>query len=94
MKDWKKYGELYCSTAESTGRATSICAECGRGFLREDMIKYGDSWVCAQCKPIFIQKLKEGVTIKQMDYAGFWIRFGAVIIDLIIIGVFNSILNR
>jgi uncharacterized RDD family membrane protein YckC len=93
MTEWKKYGELNGTSAQSAGSATSICAECGRGFLKEDMIKYGDSWVCSQCKPVFIQKIKEGINVKQMDYAGFWIRFGAVIIDLIIIGVFNSILN-
>jgi uncharacterized RDD family membrane protein YckC len=57
------------------------------------MIKYGDSWVCAQCKPVFIQKLKEGVTLKQMDYAGFWIRFGAYIIDGIITGVVNALIS-
>ena len=57
------------------------------------MIKYGDFWVCAQCKPVFIQKIKEGVTFSQMDYAGFWIRLGAYIIDLIITGVVNTILN-
>lgn len=93
MKDWKKYGELHGSTAESTGRATSICAECGRGFLREDMIKYGDSWVCAQCKPVFIQKIKEGINVKQMDYAGFWIRFGASIIDSIITTVVSLLIS-
>lgn len=93
MTDWKKYGELHGSTAESTGRATSICAECGRGFLREDMIKYGDSWVCAQCKPVFIQKIKEGINVKQMDYAGFWIRFGASIIDSIITTVVSLLIS-
>lgn len=93
MTDWKKYGELNGPSAENTGRATSICAECGRSFLREDMIKYGDSWVCAECKPVFIQKIKEGVTVKQMDYAGFWIRFGASIIDGIITGVVNLLIS-
>ncbi len=93
MTDWKRYGELNGSSAENSGRATSVCAECGRGFLREDMIKYGDSWVCAQCKPVFIQKLKEGVTVRHMNYAGFWIRFGASIIDGIITGVVNVMIN-
>jgi uncharacterized RDD family membrane protein YckC len=93
MIDWKRYGELNGPSAENTGRATSICSECGRSFLREDMIKYGDSWVCAQCKSVFIQKIKEGVTVTQMDYAGFWIRFGASIIDSIITGVVNILIS-
>jgi uncharacterized RDD family membrane protein YckC len=93
MTEWKKYGELNGTSAQSTGSATSICAECGRGFLKEDMIKYGDSWVCAQCKPVFIQKIKEGINVKHMDYAGFWIRFGASIIDGIITGVVNILIS-
>jgi uncharacterized RDD family membrane protein YckC len=93
MTDWKRYGELNGSSAQSAGGTISICAECGVSYLREDMIKYGDNWVCAQCKPVFIQKIKEGVTVKQMDYAGFWIRFGANIIDSIISGVVNVLIS-
>lgn len=25
------------------------------------MIRLGDSWVCATCKPLFVQRLKEGI---------------------------------
>jgi hypothetical protein len=93
MTDWKRYGELNGASAQSAGAALAICAECGGSYLREDMIKYGDNWVCAQCKPVFIQKIKEGVNVKQMDYAGFWIRFGANIIDSIITGVVNILIS-
>lgn len=37
------------------------CAECGLGFPRGDMIEFEKSWVCATCKPVFFQKLREGV---------------------------------
>jgi hypothetical protein len=36
------------------------CAECGRFFTRENTIQYGSAFVCATCKPIFVQKLREG----------------------------------
>jgi hypothetical protein len=56
----------------------SVCSECGQAFAEEDMIRFQDSWVCAGCKPVFIQKVKEGVSVAgAMDYAGFWIRFAA-----------------
>jgi len=52
------------------------------------MIRYGDAWVCALCKPIFVQKLKEGVSVSgAMEYGGFWIRLGAKFIDAMIITV-------
>ncbi|MFC1857269.1 RDD family protein [Thermodesulfobacteriota bacterium] len=64
----------------------SACAECGKSFYQEEMIRYGDAWVCAACKPIFIQKLKEGVSVAgEMNYAGFWTRFGAKFADGIIV---------
>jgi uncharacterized RDD family membrane protein YckC len=46
--------------------------------------------VCANCKPAFLQKLSEGADIRTgMRYAGFGIRFGAVLLDGLIVGVFN-----
>jgi len=54
------------------------------------VIRHGDVWVCAACKPAFFQKLREGATSGMaMDYAGFWIRFGAKFLDGIIMWVVN-----
>src|SRR5688572_21693837 len=39
------------------------CAECGRYFSRDNTIQYGTAFVCAACKPIFIQRLQEGSPI-------------------------------
>lgn len=58
-----------------------VCAQCNRIFPKEDTIQYGDSYVCASCKPAFVQKVKEGVSLGSMNYAGFWIRFAAKFID-------------
>ena len=67
-----------------------VCAECNRIFPKENTIQYGGVWVCANCKPAFLQKLREGARMPgtgALDYAGFWIRFGAKIIDGLILGV-------
>lgn len=42
------------------GRSGIICAGCGRPFPPEDVIKVNQSWICAQCKPLFLQRLREG----------------------------------
>jgi uncharacterized RDD family membrane protein YckC len=57
------------------------------------MIRFSDVWVCAGCKPIIVQKIKEGVTVSGvMEYAGFWLRFGAWFIDYIILGIGSMII--
>ena len=67
-----------------------VCAECGQPFATSDMIPFKENWVCAGCKPAFVQKMKEGVAVSgQLDYAGFWIRFAAFFIDYLILGVLN-----
>jgi len=68
------------------------CAECGSSFPEDEMITYDGSRICAGCKPLFMQKLKEGVRVAgNMEYAGFWIRFGAKFIDFIILGIIYMI---
>jgi hypothetical protein len=40
-----------------------VCAECRGTFPRDSAILFGTTWVCAACKPIFVQKLSEGVRV-------------------------------
>jgi uncharacterized RDD family membrane protein YckC len=67
----------------------AVCVECGRVFDVQEMIPFRNAHVCAGCKPVFMQKLAEGVTVTTgaLNYAGFWIRAGAKVIDVLIIGV-------
>ncbi len=59
-----------------------VCVECGQAFPADQLIAYGPSRVCANCKPVFFQKVREGLTSEGMlPYAGFWIRAAALIID-------------
>ena len=37
-----------------------LCAECRRQFPQTDLVLLNHSWVCAQCKPLFLQRLAEG----------------------------------
>ena len=50
--------------------------------------------VCAQCKPIYMQRVREGGQgIAVRRYAGFWIRVVAAIIDAVILSVVGLIIN-
>ncbi len=70
------------------------CAECGGMFSAEDMVRYGDSFVCAKCKPVFFQRLREGAALPGvMKYAGFWIRFCALFVDGIILAMIGTALG-
>jgi hypothetical protein len=46
----------------TAGAGGLICSECGRAFSPADVIRYNDKWVCASCKPVFFQRLREGAT--------------------------------
>ena len=77
-------------TNTSVGQDVSaICAECGKSFRAGDMIRHGAAYVCAACKPIFMQRLAEGTRTytAKMQYAGFWRRFAAVLIDGIALSI-------
>jgi len=39
----------------------AVCAECRNIFRKEDMIRHKDLYICANCKPVFMQKLGEGI---------------------------------
>jgi uncharacterized RDD family membrane protein YckC len=91
MPDWQPYGKLdlgHAAPAATDAAGDAACCECGKKFPVNHMILMDDAWVCATCKPIAVQKLREGVGLyKGMRYAGFWIRFAAKFIDGIILQV-------
>ncbi len=72
------------------------CANCGQMFAASDVVFIGNSYVCAGCKPVFLQRMREGgapAAAGARRYGGFWIRFAAALIDGIIIGVAGAIIT-
>jgi uncharacterized RDD family membrane protein YckC len=66
------------------------CVECGGSYPEAEMISFDNAWVCAACKPVYVQKLREGVApMGALRYAGFWIRAGAKVLDGIIMEVMS-----
>ena len=89
MESWQELGVYVRSRRKKSTRpnqvaivsgAQAVCSECRQVFAEEEMIRFNDAMVCAGCKPVFVQKIKEGVSVAgALDYAGFWIRFGAIV---------------
>jgi uncharacterized RDD family membrane protein YckC len=67
------------------------CAECRRFFTPDEVIQIHHRSICANCKPMFLQKLQEGAfsastaPVQGMVYAEFWQRAVAYIIDYVIL---------
>jgi len=97
LDDWVQYQFL---TAPTPGTADDVppvlvqCSQCRRQAASDDMVQYQGHWVCAECKDTFYQRVREGsfstqdpAGTRRYRFAGFWIRFGAEILDLLIVFV-------
>ena len=72
MANWEPYSKVKATAAgattppvpgavSGTGPATdAVCSECGKTFPTADMIQHHGRYICAGCKPIFFQRLREG----------------------------------
>lgn len=63
------------------------CCQCGRALAHSELVQISGNWVCADCKPAFLSRIMaSGATGASLAtrYGGFWIRFGARIIDGIV----------
>ena len=95
MDEWKPWSALadhYAPSAESA--EVGVCVECGQTYPADQLVEYGDSHVCANCKDTFFQKVREGVeTTATFRYGGFWIRGVALFIDGAILGFVNMMMS-
>lgn len=41
--------------------AAVVCTGCGKPFSVDEVVRLGDGFVCAACKPVAIQRMREGV---------------------------------
>ena len=78
--------------AQSPGPSASAiadlhpCSECGKLFPSHDLLAYEGKMICPVCKPLFFQRIREGVeTPGVFRYGTIRARFGAVFLDGILI---------
>lgn len=67
------------------------CELCGKAVDESEMLRFGEVWVCANCKPAYVQRLHEGAPPTRpafRDLAGLtrWVR-GLLIADLVFLGL-------
>ncbi len=89
MASWQPYGQVKGPAGAPPPRVGEVvCWQCGKMFSQDEVIPIGEGWVCAACKPIYVQRLKEGASVAGAhEYGGFWIRFAAKFIDGLIVAV-------
>jgi uncharacterized RDD family membrane protein YckC len=70
---------------EAPVQTVFACSQCGRALAQSDLVHIAGNWVCADCKPTFLSRVMAsgaaGASPLARCYGGFWIRFGARMID-------------
>ena len=80
--------------AASAAVQPHFCSQCGRQYPSEELVRFGTATVCANCKEVYAQRLREtGQVAGARVYGGFWIRFLAIIIDGIVLWIVNFALQ-
>ncbi len=80
------------TTPVETPNSRMFCGECGGSYPIPDLARFGSHFVCVNCKPAYVQRLREGVqpvgaAMSAVRYGGFWMRALALFIDGLIMGV-------
>src|SRR6266487_2176628 len=64
MASWQPYGLVKVATRPPPPRVGEVvCWQCGKMFARDEVISIGEGWVCAACKPIYLQRLTDGARV-------------------------------
>lgn len=92
MANWQPYQTIrpvaQPAAVDNVAGQARFCSECGRSYPPDELVAFGASVVCAACKPVFTQKLREGIRpAGAVRYGGFWIRYLAVLVDSLIFSV-------
>ena len=103
METWATYGTSSAYSPAATTvfavsnvltPATQTCVECHKPFPEAEMLKYENSWVCPACKPIFFQRIKEGVAKPgTLHYASIGARIVALVIDSLLLNIVFGVLT-
>ena len=82
----------YTPAAPTPGAYQAQCSQCGRVFPADEVIRLEGFNVCAECKPLLLQKMRQGLSpaigawgMLPARFGGFWIRFGALFLDGLIL---------
>ncbi|MBI3878178.1 MAG: DUF4339 domain-containing protein, partial [Verrucomicrobia bacterium] len=61
MANWQMYGQI--TAGPNASGMTVTCSQCGKSVVADKVIRYCEQNVCAECKPAFVQRIKEGLGV-------------------------------
>jgi len=100
MANWQPHVSVAGNLAAGTGAGdaaddgTEVCAVSGRRYPRREMIQFEGSWISAEHRDAFFQRMREGVSQPgRFVYGNFWPRFAAKLIDGLILTAASIIVN-
>jgi uncharacterized RDD family membrane protein YckC len=83
-KVWRQGLQTWKTLAEALNRPAVSCFRCKRLSSPDLSVQYGSFSLCQDCKDIFFQQIREGLSPETSGiYGGFWMRAGAYLIDQI-----------
>lgn len=66
LANWQAYREVRGGAAVAAPVAAAaggvVCAQCGQTFTADQVVRFGDQFVCGACKPVFVQRMREGAS--------------------------------
>src|SRR5215212_5661715 len=76
MPSWRSYSTAKLTElpnlSDELPEVVGVCTQCKKAELQAEMVRFGATWVCANCKEIYTQRLREGILGQGIHYAGFW----------------------
>jgi uncharacterized RDD family membrane protein YckC len=105
MRDWEPFANLRPqvvpppappsrSQPAPPSAGPAFCTQCGRAVGPHELVAVGGRLVCASCQPLLLQQIREGAgSSSGLEYAGFWIRVAAILIDAVALSVVNWVLS-
>lgn len=95
LREWQPYSQIFRNSTLTVDPVPQhFCSQCGRPYSDMDLIHYGDEWICGSCKDVFFQRVRQGdLSVAKHRFAGFWIRFLAILIDGLILGCIGIVVN-
>lgn len=82
------------AAASSASGEQAVCAVSGRLMAKAEMVRFGDVFVAPEHRDTYLQRLREGATdTTALRYASVGTRFGAVVVDNIIMYVVQTAVN-
>jgi uncharacterized RDD family membrane protein YckC len=82
------------ASAPGSADETAVCLISGKRYPKREMIEYQGRWVSMEHREEFFRRIREGeIMPREVQFAGFWIRFVAWVINFIIVYIIWQILD-